>query len=96
METGGSRLSQREEDVTHDGGTANARGGDNVEDPVHILTKIFLSRAGRLEEGQITLTPHAQTHKQTHSSSYPVCLQVLRFFELDRVNFAGFVVRADL
>lgn len=44
METGGSRLSQREEDITHDGGTANARGGDNVEDAVYVLTEVFLKR----------------------------------------------------
>lgn len=46
METGGSRLSQREEDVTHDSWTANARGGDNIEDTVYIVTKVFLRRGG--------------------------------------------------
>ncbi len=46
METGGSRLSQREEDIAHDGGTANTRGGDNVENAVDVLTKVFLRRRG--------------------------------------------------
>lgn len=61
METGGSRLSQREEDITHDGGTANARGGDDVEDAVYIMAKIFL-KSGYKEEvsGNTTQKPHTK------------------------------------
>lgn len=94
METGGSGLSQREEDITHDSGTANAGGGDNVEDTVHIVTKIFLERgAGADMSGNTDFT---NTHTQRHPCSYPVRVQVLRFFELNRVDFTGFVFCADL
>lgn len=47
LETGGSGLSEREEDVTHDGGTAHARGGDDVEDAVDIVTEVFLMKRRR-------------------------------------------------
>lgn len=50
LETSGSRLSQREEDITHDGGTANTRGCDNVEDAVYIVTKVFLRCEGQESE----------------------------------------------
>lgn len=46
METGGGRLSEREEDVTHDGGAADARGGDDVKYPVHVLSQVFLRSRG--------------------------------------------------
>lgn len=56
METGGSRLSQREEDIAHDGGTANARGGDDVEDTDYIMTKVFLKKESRAAMSDNTVT----------------------------------------
>lgn len=65
METGGSRLSQREEDITHDSGTAHTRGGDNVKDAIDILTEVFLKRERTGQICQITQTQ--TTSKQTHT-----------------------------
>lgn len=91
METGGGRFPQREEDVAHDGGTANARGGDNVEDAVNVLTEVFLEN-GRAGSGLSGNTPHKHmyTHRHTytrtrtnahvhcrHAHSYPIGLKVL-------------------
>lgn len=50
LETSGGGLSQREEDVTHDGGAANAGGGDDVEDAVDVLTEVFLEGGGGFRE----------------------------------------------
>lgn len=47
LETGGSGLPQREEDITHDGGAADTRGGDDVEDAVDVVTEVILRREGR-------------------------------------------------
>ena len=103
METRGSGLSQREEDIAHDGGATNTRGGDNIEDTVHILTKVFLKRGGRADMSDNILSTHKHTHARTHTHThthkqhtYPVRIQVLRLFELDWVDFTGFVFCADL
>lgn len=101
LETGGSRLPQREEDVAHDGGTADTRGSDDAKDVVHIVTQVLLKQSGVpwLTPSPQRLYPpphkHTSSHHQT-ASSYPVCVQVLRLFELDRVDFTGFVFGADL
>lgn len=46
LETDGSRLPQREEDVAHDGGTADTRGSDDAEDVVHVVTQVLLKQSG--------------------------------------------------
>lgn len=98
LETGGGRLPQREEDIAHDSGAANAGRGDNVEDAVDIMAKVFLRRSA----AAVRPLSSPQTIKNDHSarfpgsSSHPVCLQVLGLLELHRVNFTGLVFRADL
>lgn len=63
LETGGSRLSQREEDITHDSGATHTRCGDNVEDAVDIMTEVFLKRE---KAGQICQITKTLTNKHTH------------------------------
>lgn len=68
LETGGSGLPQREEDVTHDSGTANAGGGDDVEDAVYVMTKVFLRKGEAGQMCQIpTQRPNANKQTQTHT-----------------------------
>lgn len=54
LETSGGGLSQGEEDVTHDGGTADSRGGDDIEDAVYVLEEVLLRRGGRSEGSHAT------------------------------------------
>lgn len=99
LETSGSRLPQREEDVAHDGGTADTRGSDDAEDVVHVVTQVLLKQSGvTVNPSPQRLYPPPYTHTSHHQTitSYPVCVEVLRLFELDRVDFTGFVFRADL
>lgn len=96
METSGSRLSQREEDIAHDGGTADAGGCDNVEDPVYIVTEVFLETERRRGEGGQTTDKQTNNSNSSSSSSHPVCVQVLRLFQLDWVDFTRLVFCTDL
>lgn len=77
MKAGGSRLSQREEDVTHDGGTADPGGGDNVEDAVYVMAKVFLWR-GQTGRYVRKYSDH-KTNKKTRPSTHPLTLFVSRF-----------------
>lgn len=66
METRGRRLPQREEDVTHNSWTANARGGDHVKDTVHVAAKVSLRQEGQSDlsdksSRMPTLRGHART-----------------------------------
>lgn len=73
LETGGRRLSQGEEDIAHDSGAADAGRGDNVEDAVDIMAKVFL-------RGQQQLSDNCQTTARkyfAHAPSHPVCVKVL-------------------
>lgn len=45
MKPGGGRLSEGEEDVAHNSGAEDPRGGDDVEDSVHVLTQVLLRGA---------------------------------------------------
>lgn len=97
LETCGGRLPQREEDIAHDSGAADAGGGDNVEDAVDIMPKVFLRRPAAAVRQHSS--PQSNKGDSTHplrSSPHPVCLQVLGLLELHRVDFTGFVFRADL
>lgn len=80
LETGGGGLPQREEDVAHDGGTANSRGGDDVEDAVDVLTKVFLRVWGTERSDGST-----NTHKLTHK--HALTLLVSKFS--DSLSFTG-------
>lgn len=71
LKAGGSRLSQREEDVTHDSGTTDPGGGDNIEDAVYIMAKVFLWRGA---EGQICQIIEQPQNKQTNKHA---CLLIL-------------------
>lgn len=81
LETGGSRLPQREEDVAHDGGTADTRGSDDAKDVVHIVTQVLLKQSGipRLTPSpQRLYPPHTNTHHPT-TRPPPLTLFVSRF-----------------
>lgn len=76
LETGGSRLSQWEEDVAHDGGTADTRGSDDSEDVVHVVTQVLLKRAAELGASVRSLTTNTNSHIIKAS---PLTLFVSRF-----------------
>lgn len=76
LKAGGSRLSQREEDVTHDSGTADPGGGDNIEDAVYIMAKVFLWRGA---EGRMCQIIEQPQNKQTRPSTHPLTLFVSKF-----------------
>lgn len=42
LETGGGGFSEWEENVAHDSGASDARGGDDVEDAIHVLPQVLL------------------------------------------------------
>lgn len=97
LETCGGRLPQREEDIAHDSGAADAGGGDNVEDAVDIMPKVFLRRpAAAVRQHSSPQSNKGDSTRPLRSSPHPVCLQVLGLLELHRVDFTGFVFRADL
>lgn len=79
LETSGSRLPQREEDVAHDGGTADTRGSDDAEDVVHVVTQVLLKQSGVTVNPVTTKTlpPPIHTHHTTRPS--PLTLFVSRF-----------------
>lgn len=59
LETSGGGFSQREENVAHDGGASDTRGGDDVEDAIHILQQVLL----RTDiEREVKEPSHTHTH----------------------------------
>lgn len=66
LETRGGRLPQREEDIAHDSGAADAGGGDNVEDAVDIMAKVFLRRPAAANQ---TTQSATQRQRRQHTPS---------------------------